>query len=577
MTNIANMSATLTLSAWEFNNGLKQSEAAALEFANNVDKHGKKAAAAMSGSNSGFSGSGGARMVQQAGFALQDFTSQLDTRGFAGAMAAVSNNIQVMGSSFGPTGMAITAVGGALAGILLPKLVELTGWFKDGKKEAEAYTKSLEDMRDKAEKSFNLERNALKGGEKSHTQGLEDEKAKLDFINKQNAALNQQYNAAVSAVTNAKSSQSDFNRNANWMESITGSGIDIAGAEGKLKAITELKKKADQEAYDQSLKVQQLESLTPKVKNAEFDREEKERVKKRAETERQERIKGFEEIEKMKNSMEEKYGTERQKLEAKRANERLELYRKTGGVNGVFGQDEALKQFDAGTAAEMAKVGVSEAQKKLAEMGKAAGGSAGVDRASKEGIQAINRALTGNTEQSVAQQQLRIQEQQLKQLEQIARNEPKAIDDGRVPGGAGPMKPWKEQIADASYEKGRAEYEAQTAKDIAKENREMSREASMSKRAATKGKVDSMMANRGKGVGKPVSDTVKKLLANRGNTQSKPPSENVKKMLAAAEAKKNGQPLPTKEEVESLRVLKDMAESVKKTAEKTSVIVRIGA
>lgn len=570
MTNIANMSATLTLSAWEFNNGLKQSEAAALEFANNVDKHGKKAEAAMKNTAGGFSGAGGARALQQVGFGIQDFASQFETRGLAGGIAAVSNNVQMLGAGFGPVGLAVTALGGALGGILLPKLIELSGWFKDGKKEADAYTKSLEDMRDKAEKSFNLERNALKGGEKSHAQGLEDEKAKLDFINKQNAALNQQYNASAAAYKQADESK----RFASFWEQ---GSIDVAGPKARFDALAAMKKKADQEAYDQSLKVQQLESLTPKVKNAEFDREEKERVKKRAETERQERIKGFEEIEKMKNSMEEKYGTERQKLEAKRANERLELYRKTGGVNGVFGQDEALKQFDAGTAAEMAKVGVSEAQKKLAEMGKAAGGSAGVDRASKEGIQAINRALTGNTEQSVAQQQLRIQEQQLKQLEQIARNEPKAIDDGRVPGGAGPMKPWKEQIADASYEKGRAEYEAQTAKDIAKENREMSREASMSKRAATKGKVDSMMANRGKGVGKPVSDTVKKLLANRGNTQSKPPSENVKKMLAAAEAKKNGQPLPTKEEVESLRVLKDMAESVKKTAEKTSVIVRIGA
>lgn len=66
------------------------------------------------------------QIFQQAGFALQDFMSILSMGGpnaAARAFGGVANNVQMLGAAFGPIGMAITSVGGALAGILLPALL----------------------------------------------------------------------------------------------------------------------------------------------------------------------------------------------------------------------------------------------------------------------------------------------------------------------------------------------------------------------------------------------------------------------------------------------------------------------
>lgn len=66
------------------------------------------------------------QVFQQAGFALQDFMSILQMGGAnaaARAFGGVANNVQMLGAAFGPMGMAITSVGGALAGILIPALL----------------------------------------------------------------------------------------------------------------------------------------------------------------------------------------------------------------------------------------------------------------------------------------------------------------------------------------------------------------------------------------------------------------------------------------------------------------------
>jgi hypothetical protein len=66
------------------------------------------------------------QVFQQAGFALQDFMSILQMGGAnaaARAFGGVANNVQMLGAAFGPMGMAVTSVGGALAGILIPALL----------------------------------------------------------------------------------------------------------------------------------------------------------------------------------------------------------------------------------------------------------------------------------------------------------------------------------------------------------------------------------------------------------------------------------------------------------------------
>lgn len=67
------------------------------------------------------------RSIGQLGFAAQDFTSVLAMGGsnsLGRAVMSTLNNVQVLGSAFGPWGLAITSVGGALGSILIPKLLE---------------------------------------------------------------------------------------------------------------------------------------------------------------------------------------------------------------------------------------------------------------------------------------------------------------------------------------------------------------------------------------------------------------------------------------------------------------------
>jgi hypothetical protein len=105
----------LSLEDFEFRTGLRQSAQETKQFATDVTKSGNSAAAGMG------------RAVGQMGFALQDFSSVLSMGGknaLGRALMSTMNNVQMLGMAFGPWGMAITAVGGALGATLLPKLLE---------------------------------------------------------------------------------------------------------------------------------------------------------------------------------------------------------------------------------------------------------------------------------------------------------------------------------------------------------------------------------------------------------------------------------------------------------------------
>jgi len=83
--------------------------------------------------NRGFQG---AQIYQQLGFGLQDFMSQVQNSssgidGLGRGIMAVSNNVQMMGSAFGPTGLAVTAIGGALIGTIVPAAIK---WFDESSK-----------------------------------------------------------------------------------------------------------------------------------------------------------------------------------------------------------------------------------------------------------------------------------------------------------------------------------------------------------------------------------------------------------------------------------------------------------
>lgn len=397
-TNVGSLNATLSLSAFEFQNGLKQSETAAMQFAETTEVASKKAAASLGGIANGSAIRGGARALQQVGFGIQDFSSQLETRGIGGAISAVSNNVQMLGAAFGPVGLAVSAVGGALAGILLPKLLESTGWFGKSKEALSEYRKELDDFYG-AFRDQSAEKESFIG---QPPEALEKELSKK-------RKLYAQYNSEVIAL-NATQAQME--------------------AAGETEMANEAYKKALATAKQRD-KVQTegkaLAAARPEIEAANAERERKKESAAR-EKEYLASIKtGHDELNKLKTSGLEKYGTESEKLASKQLREMDELKSKTKDLSGTE-KDQAISAMMAQQEVEKQKLSIKEEKDRLNEMGTAAKGSAGVDRASAEGVQAINRAMSGTrSEQDVAKMSLKTQEASLKKLEEIARKSAQTI------------------------------------------------------------------------------------------------------------------------------------------------------
>jgi hypothetical protein len=102
-------------------------------------------------------GGGLGRGIAQTAFAAQDFAAVLDGGGknaLSRALMATMNNVQMLGAAFGPWGMAITAVGGALGAILIPSLLK-------GVDETEKFTESLKANADALKTQITTAREAI--------------------------------------------------------------------------------------------------------------------------------------------------------------------------------------------------------------------------------------------------------------------------------------------------------------------------------------------------------------------------------------------------------------------------------
>jgi len=115
--NIGNLAVVMSLNAQQFNAGLRETathidqiQIDVTRMSATMNSAGNVVAASAQKQSVGLKFLSGA--MQQGSFAAQDFASQLATRGLGGALQAASNNIQVMGSAFGPWGMAISAATG---------------------------------------------------------------------------------------------------------------------------------------------------------------------------------------------------------------------------------------------------------------------------------------------------------------------------------------------------------------------------------------------------------------------------------------------------------------------------------
>ena len=396
-TNVGNLNATLSLSEFEFTNGLKQSETAAMAFASTTEVAARRSEAAMSKAGGNIGGKL-AGMTQQAGFAIQDFSSQFATRGIGPAIGAITNNVAVLGSAFGPVAGAATAMAAALGGILLPKLLESTGWFGKSKEALEEYRKELDEFysgfaKQSTEKASFMERPP------------ED----LDKELKKKRELWQQYNNEVIAL-NQTSAQS-------------AAAGDDESADISFKKAVETAKKRDQIQKEGKA----LAAARPEVEAAQADRDRKKADAEKEKAYLKSLAEGNDALIKLKQDGLEKFGTESDKLAAKQAREMEELKSKTKDLSGTQ-KDAATAALTAQQDTEKQKLKISEEQAKLNEMGTAAKGSAGVNRNSAEGVSAINRATTGTmSEQDIAKKSLKTQEESLKRLQEIARQKSNVI------------------------------------------------------------------------------------------------------------------------------------------------------
>ena len=396
-TNVGNLNATLSLSEFEFTNGLKQSETAAMAFASTTEVAARRSEAAMSKAGGNIGGKL-AGMTQQAGFAIQDFSSQFATRGIGPAIGAITNNVAVLGSAFGPVAGAATAMAAALGGILLPKLLESTGWFGKSKEALEEYRKELDTFYD----GF-----AKQSTEKASF--MERPPEDLDKELKKKRELWQQYNNEVIAL-NQTSAQS-------------AAAGDDESADISFKKAVETAKKRDQIQKEGKA----LAAARPEVEAAQADRDRKKADAEKEKAYLKSLAEGNDALIKLKQDGLEKFGTESDKLAAKQAREMEELKSKTKDLSGTQ-KDAATAALTAQQDTEKQKLKISEEQAKLNEMGTAAKGSAGVNRNSAEGVSAINRATTGTmSEQDIAKKSLKTQEESLKRLQEIARQKSNVI------------------------------------------------------------------------------------------------------------------------------------------------------
>lgn len=426
-TNVGNLNATLTLSAWEFANGLSASKDELGEFARRAEQESKRASDAINnvGKAGGLAGGGGARMLQQVGFGIQDFWSQMANSktmvdGLGRGISAVSNNAQMLGAAFGPTGMAVTAIGAAVAGIVLPAAIK---WMYNTE-ELEKTTKTLSDHYDNlADRAKFLASTRLDDpkGVVSRASQLEKEakiaQENLRIEKEHTEQLRKQFALAEMRIRTSKSGHSDLQADASdprYQDA-------VAERDSLLPQIERANARRVALETQERIARQKLNDIQPEVDNANSVEKFKQDFEQYDKIHKQE-LKAQEAVAKFKQDSLEKYGSESDKISARQSRERADLDKST------MGNADALGQLDKQHAVETAKLRISEKEKYLSSSGKDAGMSAGIDVNSSDGISAINRAISGQGEQSVGMQQLEVQRKQLAKLEEIASGRTPAQD-----------------------------------------------------------------------------------------------------------------------------------------------------
>lgn len=413
-TNVGSLNATLTLSAWEFQNGLTESAAAALEFADQTEVAAKKGNAAISKVGGGMNAGGAARAVQQIGFGIQDFASQFETRGLAGGISAVSNNVQMLGAAFGPVGLAISAFGGAIAGIVLPKLIESSGMFTNHKKAIDENASALTRWRKEITEAAKAEQDLLNHGVQSLNQKQAERRAELTELSKQKAILEKGNAVDKTAMDDANKAIIALGEQYGMLVGWLGSGtITDNGATDRVAARNKEIKEIEKEQAEISKAMANAEKSRSKVDKADQAREDTDQWFAKKEFE----AKGQEAINQLRIKGLEQYGSEYSKVIERQKREAKELADMTMGLRDA----ESAKKLQADMhAIELQRVIIAEREKYISQLGPDAKMSAGLDVASSEGISAINRWMNGKGENDIQREQLAIEKKQLVAMEAMA-------------------------------------------------------------------------------------------------------------------------------------------------------------
>lgn len=92
------------------------------------------------------------RGIAQLGFAGQDFASVLEGGGknaLSRALMSTMNNVQMLGAAFGPWGLALTAIGGTLGALVIPKLFNVEEAFSSLGSASERAVMNLEKFQER--------------------------------------------------------------------------------------------------------------------------------------------------------------------------------------------------------------------------------------------------------------------------------------------------------------------------------------------------------------------------------------------------------------------------------------------
>ncbi len=186
MASVGDLVAHLDADTAKFNAAMRQSAAIAKALGYELDAVSAKGATA--------GGMGGstkfAQSITQMGFALQDFSSVMQGGGGLGrAIGSVTNNVAMLGAAFGPWGMVVSSVGAALAGMIIPKMLEgsdSTATFAKAQKQAQEATERLVSaMERQAKMQADLNQLIEKGTEQQVKAAAKGNKNDLETLQKE--------------------------------------------------------------------------------------------------------------------------------------------------------------------------------------------------------------------------------------------------------------------------------------------------------------------------------------------------------------------------------------------------------